>query len=270
MTTVAREAKLRCPKCRGGSVPFASAPTTEVRCGGCGAVFPVRDGVVDLLDGPDAPRTPSQRLMESESVVRIYESRLWRRSAVAARLLGLAFEAEQEEIVRALALGGDEAVLDVACGPGIYSRLLSRRVHRGRVVGLDVSRPMLRQARRRASGEGGANLSFVRASALDLPSADAAFDAVNCCGALHLFPDPGRALAEMSRVLVPGGRLALAVAREPARRYAASAARALGVQSLSKSRLESMLATAGLRPPTMLHEGGVWMIASSGKPSVKA
>ena len=73
------------------------------------------------------------------------------------------------------------------------------------VVGLDLSLPMLRTAVRLAREERMSNLLFLHGSALDLPLADDRFDAVNCCGALHLFPDVSRALFEIHRVLVPGG-----------------------------------------------------------------
>jgi ubiquinone/menaquinone biosynthesis C-methylase UbiE len=53
------------------------------------------------------------------------------------------------------------------------------------------------------------NLSLMRASATELPFVDSSFDAVCCFAALHLFDDPLAALDEMTRVLTPGGRIAL-------------------------------------------------------------
>jgi ubiquinone/menaquinone biosynthesis C-methylase UbiE len=58
---------------------------------------------------------------------------------------------------------------------------------------------------------------LIHGDALDLPFPDERFEAVNCCGALHLFPDVPRSLEEIRRVLTPGGRFATAVYRRAGR-----------------------------------------------------
>jgi ubiquinone/menaquinone biosynthesis C-methylase UbiE len=104
-----------------------------------------------------------------------------------------------------------QRVLDVACGTGVVTRLLADRVGpSGRVVGLDLSPVMLAAARARVRN---ANVEWREASAQSIPLPDGAFDAVVCQQGLQFFPDKAMALAEMRRVLVPGGRLALAVWR---------------------------------------------------------
>ena len=65
-------------------------------------------------------RTLAQRAMQSAAIVRIYESRLWRRSLVATLALGISFEREQELIGRAARLSPGDTLLDLACGPGIW------------------------------------------------------------------------------------------------------------------------------------------------------
>ena len=159
------------------------------------------------------PRGLGQRAMESPFVVSIYESRLWRRNPIVTALMGISFERELECIARAARLEEATQALDLACGPGIYSRPLARRLHGGRIVGLDYSPAMLAYAQRRARAERVPNLDLLRGNALSLPFRSATFDVVNCCGALHLFPDVPQALREVHRVLVEGGRFTTAVVR---------------------------------------------------------
>ena len=108
------------------------------------------------------------------------------------------------------ALGADAAgvILDVACGPGIVSAALAARARE--VVALDITPEMLNRARQRCAEAGLRNVTFREGSATELPLADDSFDAVVTRLSIHHFPEPGRALGEMFRVLRPGGRLVLA------------------------------------------------------------
>ncbi len=207
----------------------------------------------------------AQRAMESESVARVYDSRLWRRSLLARLALGLSFEGEHRLILDAAALGASATVLDLACGSGIHTRPFVRSLSGGCVVGLDLSRPMLRNAQRLAAREGLDSLRLVRGDALALPFPDARFDLVNCCGALHLFPDAARALAEMRRVLRPGGSCTLAVVRRPSGRLAPLSAvlSRLGVESWTSAALCALLHAAGLEGARIHHERALWMVASA-------
>ena len=101
---------------------------------------------------------------------------------------------------------GDQ-VLDVACGTGVLTREAAGRAGpTGAVTGLDLSPEMLAVAARLSPG-----LRWQQGSAEALPFADQAFDAVVSQFGLMFFPDPVAGLREMMRVLVPGGRLAVAV-----------------------------------------------------------
>ncbi|MCA1371579.1 class I SAM-dependent methyltransferase [Bradyrhizobium sp. BRP14] len=102
-----------------------------------------------------------------------------------------------------------EAVLDIACGTGVVTRLAARHLGTGRVVGLDLNPGMLAVAGAMASTE--PPIEWVEGSALGLPFTDASFDVVLCQLGLQFFPDRFRALREMRRVLVPSGRVALSV-----------------------------------------------------------
>ena len=93
----------------------------------------------------------------------------------------------------------DDAALDVAAGPGMLSAALLSSV--GRAVALDASAGLLAHA-----PEG---VETVVGDAVSLPFADGSFDIVTCVNGLHHLDGPDLALAEMARVLAPGGRLVL-------------------------------------------------------------
>ncbi len=100
-------------------------------------------------------------------------------------------------------------ILDVACGTGRLPLIMARdAAFKGHVLGLDASRRMLELARRKVAAEHVDEfISLVRGDAMDLPLPDQSVDAASCLEALEFMPDPARALAEMIRVLRPGGLL---------------------------------------------------------------
>jgi 2-polyprenyl-6-hydroxyphenyl methylase/3-demethylubiquinone-9 3-methyltransferase len=99
--------------------------------------------------------------------------------------------------------------LDLGCSAGLYTRSLAHELgDRGEVVGIDISPSMLKEATRRAR-KIGAEPSFARADAHNLPFAAASFSGAVCGGTLNEFGDPARALRETCRVLEPGGRFAI-------------------------------------------------------------
>jgi ubiquinone/menaquinone biosynthesis C-methylase UbiE len=104
-----------------------------------------------------------------------------------------------------LELTGDERLLDVACGTGELERQLCERWPRLRVTGIDVSPNMLRHAAEKDTGA-----ALLAAEAHRLPFCDGSFDVVVTANAFHYFRRPDFSLAEMRRVLRPGGRLILA------------------------------------------------------------
>jgi ubiquinone/menaquinone biosynthesis C-methylase UbiE len=97
--------------------------------------------------------------------------------------------------------------IDLACGPGTYTRPLAARV--GRAIGADLTPAMVEKARAEAARSGIANIEFVCADIYALPFADKSAGVVSCGYAFHHMTDPARALAEMARVLQPGGRMAI-------------------------------------------------------------
>jgi arsenite methyltransferase len=101
-----------------------------------------------------------------------------------------------------------ERLLDVGCGPGFYvTELLDRVGPEGRVTGIDTASAMLAVAAKRS--EGHPNVTFHQAGAAEIPAEDGEFDAVLSVQVLEYVPDVTSALAEIYRVLRPGGRVVI-------------------------------------------------------------
>src|SRR5262245_56459220 len=168
----------------------------------------VSNGYLDLLGGEDPTGDhPGQKLMVSNVLPLIYE-RIWR--PVGGRLLmgGLVprMADEHKMALEMLDLGPGDRVLDVACGPGNFTRRFAKEADQGLVVGLDASATMLARAvDERVPPE----VAYMRGDAENLPFQDGTFDAVCCFAALYLIEEPMRAIDELVRVLAPGGRIAL-------------------------------------------------------------
>ena len=108
----------------------------------------------------------------------------------------------------ALGAAPGDRVLDAGCGPGFYvAETLERVCPGGSVVGVDASPPMLALAAKRSEGHD--NVSFHEGDVTALPVADADFDRALSVQVLEYVEDISAALAELNRVLKPGGRVLL-------------------------------------------------------------
>ena len=101
----------------------------------------------------------------------------------------------------------DAVALDVATGAGHTALALAPHVRQ--VIATDITPEMLDLGRTLQTERGITNVEFKLASVDDLPFADGSFDIVTCRRAAHHFADIHHALAEMRRVLKPGGRLVI-------------------------------------------------------------
>jgi demethylmenaquinone methyltransferase/2-methoxy-6-polyprenyl-1,4-benzoquinol methylase len=111
-----------------------------------------------------------------------------------------------------------DAALDVCCGTGDLALELARRVGpAGTVVGCDFSERMLELARQKAARRGLVQVRFEWADALRLPYPDASFDAAAVGFGARNLADLQRGLAELVRVLRPGGRLVILEITQPRR-----------------------------------------------------
>lgn len=126
----------------------------------------------------------------------------WRRQLRPAR----------DRLLEVAALRPRERVLETACGTGLVTLPIAAAVGpEGAVTATDLSAGMLEVAREAARARGLANVAFARMDAEALDFADGRFDVALCALGLMYVSDPARALCEMRRVLVPGGRVAVAV-----------------------------------------------------------
>lgn len=108
-------------------------------------------------------------------------------------------------------------LLELGCGPGFYARRLARRYAELEVLGIDSSERQLERARDLAAAGGLPNLRFERADARTLAHIHGTADAVLSSRLLTVVAEPEAAIAEMYRVLLPGGRCFLAEPRSPLR-----------------------------------------------------
>jgi len=115
-------------------------------------------------------------------------------------------------------VGSGARVLDVATGTSDLAIELARRVAPGgEVVGSDFSEAMLARARVKAKPTAAAELRFEWGDALELPYADGTFDAATVGFGARNFSDLARGLAEMVRVVRPGGRVVVLEFTSPTR-----------------------------------------------------
>lgn len=129
----------------------------------------------------------------------------WLAAHVVARLTAQA----NRWMVDCLEVGPGDRVLDVGCGPGL-GVAYAAGAGATRVVGVDASPTMVRHANRRnrAAVRGG-RVEIRRADALRLPYADGAFTKAGSLNSLQFWASPEAGLAELVRVLAPGGRVAV-------------------------------------------------------------
>lgn len=108
-------------------------------------------------------------------------------------------------------LAGVRLAVDLGCGAGMDARLLAEKLEGGSVLAFDLAVPMLKRVREAAVEENGAPVLLSAGDMESLPIRSAVADLVLANASLNLLVDKGKALAEIMRILRPGGRF---VARE--------------------------------------------------------
>ena len=173
-----------------------------------------------------------------------------------------------EQTLALMDLNVGDRVLDLGCGTGWASRRIARVVTAGEVVGLDVADEMLRRAERASSGIN--NVRFVWGSAESIPAADNYFSKVLSVESFYYYADQGKALAELRRVLQPGGKLFILINLYKDNHYSLRWVRELKVpvQALSQAEYLALMKQHGFssvearripdRSPTPEQYSGKW------------
>jgi SAM-dependent methyltransferase len=127
---------------------------------------------------------------------------------IAAKIMARANREAEAEAIAELAPASDDDVLVVGFGPGVGLWLLSRIITNGHIAGVDSSRVMLREARRRnrVAVDSG-RIELRRGTADALPWPEESFDAVATVNTIQLWRPFPACVGEVARVLRPGGRL---------------------------------------------------------------
>jgi len=169
-----------------------------------------------------------------------------------------------QALVEAAAPTPTDQVLDLGCGAGHTALAIAPRV--AHVTAVDVTPDMLATAARLAEQRRVSNVTFQRADATELPFGDAEFDLVTSRVAAHHFADPARAMAEVWRVLRPGGRIVLVDAISPEDAPQDTFLNcveilrdASHVRDWRISEWQRMFSEAGFRTSTLLNTFGIWL-----------
>lgn len=177
------------------------------RCDECEVSCTQHRGWLDFLEGVAVEKAgdAAQRMMHRRFFAQVYEA-AWRPFFVSVAGGRRAdFELELAWLFEQVrhAEGGD--ILDLSCGPGLVGRRFAKSRRFKRVIGLDHARQMLELCLDHCVTESVDGFDLVRADGAALPFGDASLDAVHAGAALHIWPDVPGVLAEVARVLRPGG-----------------------------------------------------------------
>ena len=231
-----------------------------------GKTYLIKNGYLDLLGRRTGADSIANLTNFLPGAGPLYEP-LWRVRSLTL-LTGEPFPNERElgiitDLVR-VERGG--RYLDLGCSAGLYTRSLAARLgDSGDVVGIDISPSMLGEAARRTH-KLGVTSSFARADAENLPFADASFAGAVCGGSLNEFGDPARTLRERSRVLEPGGRVAIMgilKAQTPRGRRLQRFLSTGGVRFFEPQEVLSLLDHAGLEPEPLQTYGVVFFAGAT-------
>ncbi|CAI9116320.1 OLC1v1017433C1 [Oldenlandia corymbosa var. corymbosa] len=209
---------LACPICHSPLISdvdsgssLDSPAGTKFQCRTCRKAYFEKDTHIDLTitggsQGYGETRPASTELFRLPLVSFLYE-RGWRQSFnIWGGFPGAQKEFELMKDYLNPVSGGK--IVDASCGSGLFSRLFAKSGLFSLVVALDFSEAMLRQCSEFIKQDEDLpkeNIILVRADISRLPFASGSVDAVHAGAALHCWPSPSAAVAEISRVLRPGG-----------------------------------------------------------------
>ncbi|GAB2260445.1 hypothetical protein Droror1_Dr00011300 [Drosera rotundifolia] len=278
-----RASVLACPICyegliwSGESLSIEAARGATLECNACKKRYYGEEVYLDLTAASGSkdyvpPMPLSTEFFRTPFMSFLYE-RGWRQNFGLGGYPGPEKEFEMAKGYLKPVLGGN--IVDASCGSGLFSRLFAKNGLFSLVVALDYSEAMLRQCYEFVQAEESfpkENLILVRADIARLPFVSGSVDAVHAGAALHCWPSPSIAVAEISRVLRPGGVFVATttIADGPVtylpfvptfREYLAQFSG--GRIFLSEGELEDLCSTCGLVDFTCVRNGFFVMISAT-------
>jgi len=164
-------------------------------------------GVFAIFTSPGRRAVRSVARWADRHVDRFTEPESATYARVVAPVLGRLYQRAAEEVaaeLKGFPRGERPVILDIGCGTGDLAVAISRRCRDSRIVGIDASPSMLLWASRHETTDG--RIRFLVGDATRLPFGDRSVDLVVSTLSLHHWADPPAAIAEIDRVLAPGGR----------------------------------------------------------------
>jgi ubiquinone/menaquinone biosynthesis C-methylase UbiE/DNA-binding transcriptional ArsR family regulator len=205
-----KEAGLVGEQREGGYTYFSVAAALTAGRNGWGPVWPLLQSQFEAVKSAPAGRADEARL---EEVRRVRKENFEEHAGPDARERQLVPGRSWAAWARALGhLLPAVRVADLGCGEGYLTIEASRWA--SRVIAVDRSKPVLERARALAKRRGVSNAIWKRGELERVPIGDASVDVALLSQALHHAEEPGRALAEAHRILVPGGRVLILDLRE--------------------------------------------------------
>ncbi len=209
-------ALLRAPDAPNGSPLSLTETRTQRRgeiitgtaCAVDGGCYPITGGILDLL--PESLTLSAAQRSNFLWPTTAYYEQVWRVRSLSL-LAGEPFPVRREIgiINRWLRPERGGVFVDVGTSHGLYARDIASRLRQsgapGTVIALDIAMPMLQRARELVMQKGYATIDLVRARGQAIPVADGSVDGVVNGGAFNEMGEQARALAEVRRVLTPGG-----------------------------------------------------------------
>ncbi|KPP98564.1 MAG: Methyltransferase domain [Bacteroidetes bacterium HLUCCA01] len=182
------------------SVPFNGSVGSPA-----GDSYPVNRNIIELLTGNYPRTTLAQDSNFIPLTAKGYED-YWRKTSIKS-ISGQDFSMadEQNLLCDWLDPRAGDVIADLGTSTGLYPRTLYRHQPECHPIAIDLSLPMLQEARQRAIKEG-CELTLLQANAEELPFFAGSLDALSCGGSLNEFYDPQKALYEARRVLKKDGR----------------------------------------------------------------
>lgn len=238
---------LRCPQCLAGSlVPEAVVAEPAlifgpVRCLGCSTRYPVNEGLIDFGVDKTKP-SPLQQALEMPWVARSWDRYV--RPALDTLLSRSLLDRESEYQATRTMLGRVSGTLvDLGCGSGAFLQRLVRDFPDARLVGADMSRPMIEEAMALAR-ENAIGADFVRTQVPPLPFLENSLSAIVATGVVHYLEEIDTLFTEVARTLKPQGRLIASTFIAPL--DVAPVRAGVGLFARSEQQLEDAMTRAGL------------------------